>query len=71
MNLSIRAALWLIGFSFVLYEAKEWNLVSWLQVDFEPAPQFTDCEARALLALLGAPWVKKSLNVGYRPNLSG
>lgn len=50
-KLPIRTLLWLIGLSFVLHEAEEWNLVSWLEIHFEPAPHFTDCEARSLLAL--------------------
>lgn len=51
MNLSVRRVLWLIGFSFVLHEAEEWNLVSWMRANFEPAPQFNDVEARTLLVL--------------------
>ena len=51
LNLRIRRVLWLIGLAFVLHEAEEWNLVSWFQANFEPAPQFTDREARTLLAL--------------------
>ena len=51
LNLPVRRLLWLIGFAFVLHEAEEWNLVSWLHANFEPPPQFNDREARTLLAL--------------------
>ncbi len=51
LNLPLRRVLWLIGFAFVLHEAEEWNLASWFQANFEPPPQFTDGEARILLAL--------------------
>lgn len=47
----IRRVLWLLGFAFVLHEAEEWNLASWLQASFEPAPQLSDRVARTLLAL--------------------
>ena len=51
LKLPIRDVLWLVGLAFVLHEAEEWNLVSWFQANFEPPPQFTDREARTLLAL--------------------
>jgi len=51
LNLPTRRILWLLGLAFVLHEAEEWNLVSWFQLHFEPPPQFTDLEARTLLAL--------------------
>lgn len=33
---SIRTILWLISVAFVLHEAEDWNLVSWLAANFEP-----------------------------------
>ena len=51
-NLPIRRILWLLGLAFVLHEAEEWNLVSWFELNFEPSPQFTDREARTLLAIV-------------------
>ncbi len=51
LKLPIRRVLWLIGLAFVLHEAEEWNLVSWFHDNFEPPPQFTNREARTLLAL--------------------
>ena len=65
-NLRIRRVLWLIGLAFVLHEAEEWNLVSWLQAHFEPSPQFTDREARTLLvlfALLGISFTALSIRL--------
>lgn len=51
---SVRRTLWLIGFAFVLHELEEWNLVSWLEANFEPAPAFTDRAVRTLLVLFAA-----------------
>lgn len=51
---TIRRLLWLTAFAFVLHEAEEWNLASWLQMHFEPAPPFSDRDARTLLVLFSA-----------------
>ena len=62
---SVRTILWLIGIGFVLHEAEEWNLVSWLAANFEPAPGFSDRDARTLLvlfALLGIFFTAISLH---------
>jgi hypothetical protein len=56
----------LIGIAFVLHEAEEWNLVSWLQAHFDPHPGFTDREARTLLvlfALLGISFTAVSIRL--------
>jgi len=51
VSLPIHRVLWLLAFSFVLHEAEEWNLVSWLRANFEPAPLVDDLGARTLLVL--------------------
>jgi hypothetical protein len=48
---SIPTILWLIGGAFVLHEAEEWNLVSWLTANFDQRPEFSDRDARTLLVL--------------------
>jgi len=63
---SIRTVLWLIGIAFVLHEAEEWNLVSWLTANFQPEPAFSDRDARTLLvlfAILGISFTALSLRL--------
>jgi Protein of unknown function with HXXEE motif len=51
VTIPIRHVLWLLGVSFALHEAEEWNLVTWEHVHFTPPPQFDDLAARTLLVL--------------------
>jgi hypothetical protein len=51
VTIPIRNLLWLLGISFALHEAEEWNLVSWVHANFTPSPQFNDLAARTLLVL--------------------
>jgi uncharacterized protein with HXXEE motif len=47
----VTIALWLLGLSFALHEAEEWNIVAWEHAHFEPPPEFSDLAARTLLVL--------------------
>jgi hypothetical protein len=49
MNIPIRRLLGLLGVSFALHEAEEWNIVAWERAHFAPPPQFDDLGARTLL----------------------
>ena len=64
MTIPIRHLLGLLGVSFALHEAEEWNIVSWEQATFDPPPQFNDLAARTLLvlfALLGVSFTALSI----------
>jgi len=66
VTIPIRRLLWLLGVSFGLHEAEEWNIVSWEQAHFEPPPQFNDLAARTLLvlfALLGLSFTALSIRL--------
>jgi hypothetical protein len=63
-TLSVRSILWLVAVAFACHEAEEWNLASWLAVNFEPEPAFADRDARTLLvlfAVLGVSFTALSL----------
>lgn len=62
----VRRLLWLLAFAFVLHAAEEWNLVPGLAAHFEPAPRFSDRDARTLqllFALLGFAFTALSLRL--------
>ena len=66
MTIPIRNLLWLLGVSFALHEAEEWNLVSWERANFTPPPQFNDLAVRTLLvlfALLGLSFTALSIRL--------
>ena len=51
MTIPIRSLLWLLGVSFALHEAEEWNLVSWEHAHFTPPPEFNNLALRTLLVV--------------------
>lgn len=54
MTASTRRLFWVLGASFALHEAEEWNLVAWERVTFAPPPRFDDVAARTLLVLFAS-----------------
>jgi hypothetical protein len=51
VTIPIRHLLGLLGVSFALHEAEEWNIVAWEHAHFSPAPELDDLAARTLLVL--------------------